>query len=119
MNSQKPVAHVPPTDAEPHAVPPQSAGAAPVSRRDFLAATAATGIALGAGTSVSALAQTSAGSTPATAGAAQGAVSGALPNGESFEMYDGTAAGAVLAQLRAAGVRLIFNTNTSGFGPFW
>ena len=90
-----------------------------MSRRDFLAATAATGIALGAGTSVSALAQDSAGSTPATAGAPQGAVSSALPNGESFEMYDGTAAGAVLAQLRAAGVRMIFHTNTSGFGPFW
>ena len=87
MNSQKPVAQVPPTDAEPHTVPPQSTGAAPVSRRDFLAATAATGIALGAGTSVSALAQGSDGSTPATAGAPQGAVSSALPTGESFDSF--------------------------------
>ena len=118
-SSQKPVPHVPSTDTEPHTVPPQSTGAGTVSRRDFLAATAATGIALGAGQSVSALAQDGAGPRPATAGAAQGAVSSALPNGESFEMYDGTAAGAVLAQLRAAGVRMIFHTNTSGFGPFW
>ncbi len=118
-SSQKPVPHVPPTDSEPHAVQPPSTAAGPVSRRDFLTATAATGIALGAGTSVSSLAQESAGSTPATAGAPQAAVSSALPNGESFEMYDGTAAGAVLAQLRAAGVRMIFHTNTSGFGPFW
>ena len=49
-SSQKPVPHVPPTDAEPRAVQPPSTAAAPVSRRDFLAATAATGIALGAGT---------------------------------------------------------------------
>ena len=35
------------------------------------------------------------------------------------EMYTGTSAGAVLAQLRAAGVRTLFHTNTSGFVPFW
>ena len=34
-------------------------------------------------------------------------------------MFRGTAAGAVLAQLRAAGVRTLFHTNTSGFVPFW
>jgi thiamine pyrophosphate-dependent acetolactate synthase large subunit-like protein len=42
-----------------------------------------------------------------------------LPTTDTFEMYEGTAAGAVLAQLRAAGVRMIFHTNTSGFVPFW
>jgi len=35
------------------------------------------------------------------------------------EIYKGTAAGAVVAQLRAAGVRTLFHTNTSGFVPFW
>jgi benzoylformate decarboxylase len=92
------------------------------SRRDFLtatAATAATGIALGTGASVSALAQQP-GSAPAAGAAAQSGVSAVpLPTGETFEMYDGTAAGAVLAQLRAAGVRMLFHTNTSGFGPLW
>jgi thiamine pyrophosphate-dependent acetolactate synthase large subunit-like protein len=89
---------------------------APVSRRDFLAATAATGVALGAGPSVSALAQ----DAPASgAAAAQGAAVAPLPTAQTFDMYEGTAAGAVLAQLRAAGVRMIFHTNTSGFGPFW
>ena len=53
------------------------------------------------------------------AGAPQGVVSSPLPSGDAFEMYDGTAAGAVLAQLRAAGVRMLFHTNTSGFGPLW
>ena len=33
------------------------------------------------------------------------------------EIYRGTASGAVLAQLKAAGVRTLFHTNTSGFGP--
>jgi hypothetical protein len=41
-----------------------------------------------------------------------------LTKGEP-EIYRGTAAGAVLAQLRAAGVRTLFHTNTSGFVPFW
>ena len=31
----------------------------------------------------------------------------------------GTPSGAVLAQLRAAGIRTLFHTNTSGFMPFW
>jgi thiamine pyrophosphate-dependent acetolactate synthase large subunit-like protein len=34
-------------------------------------------------------------------------------------MYTGTPPGAVLAQLKAAGVRTLFHTNTSGFVPFW
>ena len=72
----------------------------PVSRRDFLAATAATGIALGAGTTVPALAQAPT-QAPSTT---------PLPTAETAqtsEMYEGSAAGAVLAQLRAAGVRML------------
>ena len=95
-----------------------SNGAATVSRRDFLAAVpAATGIALGAGPSVPALGQTT--TTPNEAAVPQGAATNPLPSGESFEMYEGTAAGAVLAQLRAAGVRMLFHTNTSGYLPLW
>jgi len=41
-----------------------------------------------------------------------------LPKGAP-EVYKGTAAGAVVAQLRAAGVRTLFHTNTSGFVPFF
>ena len=78
------------------------------SRRDFLTATAATGIALGMGQGTAAAAQDTAGPRPENA----------LPTGEP-EMYRGTAAGAVLAQLKAAGVRTLFHTNTSGFVPFW
>jgi thiamine pyrophosphate-dependent acetolactate synthase large subunit-like protein len=88
-----------------------------VSRRDFLTATAVSGIALGAGSSVSALAQAASGSDPAAA--PQGAAASAAPVTAPFEIYEGTAAGAVLAQLRAAGVRMLFHTNTSGFVPFW
>jgi len=77
------------------------------SRRDFLAATAATGIALGIGPGAAAASQEAAGREPNTA----------LP-GEPA-MYRGTAAGAVVAQLRAAGVRTLFHTNTSGFVPFF
>ena len=92
------------------------ASSSAVSRRDFLTATAVTGIALGAGPALHADAQERPASGTA---AAQGAASSPLPTTESFEMYEGTAAGAVLAQLRAAGVRMIFHTNTSGFMPFW
>jgi thiamine pyrophosphate-dependent acetolactate synthase large subunit-like protein len=78
-----------------------------MKRREFI--TAASGLALGAG-------QTAAGSPP------QGTITtkpeNALPKGEP-EIYRGTAAGAVLAQLKAAGVRTLFHTNTSGFVPFW
>ncbi len=49
---------------------PNSQAAGPVSRRDFLAATAVTGIALGSGPSVSALAQD--GPVPNPAAAQQG-----------------------------------------------
>src|SRR5437763_11600123 len=80
-----------------------------VSRREFIAATAASSVALGAGGAAVAVPR-------------QGNVAtkpeNALPKGEP-EIYRGTAAGAVLAQLRAAGVRTLFHTNTSGFVPFW
>jgi thiamine pyrophosphate-dependent acetolactate synthase large subunit-like protein len=86
----------------------QEGGTAGLSRRDFIAATAATGVALGIGQSVAAAPQGSAAPKPENS----------LPKGEP-EMYTGTPAGAVLAQLKAAGVRTLFHTNTSGFMPFW
>ena len=82
-----------------------------LSRRNFVAGAAATSIAMGMAQSVSA--------------AAQGAQATVAPKPENAlpkdapAMYRGTAAGAVLAQLRAAGVRTLFHTNTSGFVPFW
>src|SRR5262245_17052074 len=80
-----------------------------MKRREFFAATAATGIALGAGQAA----------VPASLqGTASLKPENALPKGE-VEIYRGTAAGAVLAQLKAAGVRTLFHTNTSGFVPFW
>jgi hypothetical protein len=79
-----------------------------VSRRDFLAATAATGLALGMVPGADAAPQQAADATPEDASPVRGSA-----------MYSGTAAGAVLAQLKAAGVRTLFHTNTSGFVPFW
>ncbi|HEY3162571.1 MAG TPA: thiamine pyrophosphate-dependent enzyme [Vicinamibacterales bacterium] len=78
------------------------------SRRDFLAATAASGVALGMGHGMSA--------APQDASASR--LDNTLPKAEP-QIYKGTAAGAVLAQLRAAGVKTLFHTNTSGFVPFW
>jgi len=78
------------------------------SRRDFLAAGAASGIALGMAPVIAAEPQDASASSPENS----------LPKGEPT-IYKGTAAGAVLAQLRAAGVRTLFHTNTSGFVPFW
>ena len=78
------------------------------SRRDFLAVTAASGVALGMGQGIAAAAQDTVAPIPENA----------LPKGAP-EIYKGTAAGAVLAQLRAAGVRTLFHTNTSGFVPFF
>jgi len=77
------------------------------SRRDFITAAAATGIAIGVG-------------QPAVASAAVVAPSpeNSLPDTKP-EMFTGTPSGAVLAQLKAAGVRTLFHTNTSGFVPFW
>src|SRR5438552_5193517 len=80
-----------------------------VSRREFIAATAASGVAIGAGQAAAAAPPQSTATTKPE---------NALPKGEP-EIYRGTAAGAVLAQLRAAGVRTLFHTNTSGFVPFW
>ena len=84
-----------------------------LSRRDFIAATAATGIALGVGQAVEA----------AQAAARPQAVAASRPENElpkgQPEMYTGTSAGAMLAQLRAAGVRTLFHTNVSGNVPFF
>lgn len=91
----------------------QSGSPGRVSRRDFIAAGAASGIALGAGPAASALAQGAPQGAPATR------PENALPESPPVEIYEGTAAGAVLQQLRAAGVRVLFHTNTSGFVPFW
>ena len=88
----------------------QQSGMPALSRRDFIAAAASTGLALGAGQAAAA--------TPASL---QGTVppkpENELPKDQP-EIYRGTAAGAVLAQLKAAGVRTLFHTNTSGFVPF-
>ena len=87
---------------------PQESGAGKLSRRAFIAATAATSVAMGVGQSTAAAApQVLASRTE-----------NALPAGKS-EMYTGTPSGAVLAQLKAAGIRTLFHTNTSGFVPFW
>src|SRR4030095_8489179 len=79
-----------------------------MKRREFI--TAASGIAMGAA------------AAPASPASPQGTVGtkpeNALPKDQP-EIYKGTAAGAVVAQLRAAGVKTLFHTNTSGFTPFW
>src|SRR5437868_4857684 len=85
-----------------------------VSRRDFLAATAASGIALGMGQGADVAAD-----ADATPQQTAGATPEATTPGRAPEIYRGTAAGAVVAQLKAAGVRTLFHTNTSGFVPFW
>jgi benzoylformate decarboxylase len=86
----------------------QKEGPGALSRRDFIAGAAATGLTLGV--------------APSVAAAPQGAVAprpeNALPKDPPI-MYTGSASGAVLEQLRAAGVKTLFHTNTSGFGPFW
>jgi thiamine pyrophosphate-dependent acetolactate synthase large subunit-like protein len=88
-------------------VTPQESGTNTLSRRSFIAATAATGIAVGVGQSAMASPQvlTSHPEYP-------------LPKAEP-ELFMGTAAGAMLAQLRAAGVRTLFHTNVSGNVPFY
>jgi thiamine pyrophosphate-dependent acetolactate synthase large subunit-like protein len=85
----------------------EESGSVGLSRRDFIAATAATGLALGVGESAAASPQVL---TPKP--------ENSLPTGKP-EMYTGTPSGAVLAQLRAAGIRTLFHTNTSGFVPLW
>ena len=79
-----------------------------VSRRDFLRVTTATGIASLAGPSVAAFVQ----ENPPLSGEK-------LPKSEPLQMYEGTAGGAVVEQLRAAGIRKVFHTNTTGFGSFF
>ena len=89
------------------AVSPQESGTNTLSRRDFIAATAATGIVVGVGQSAMASPQviTAHPEYP-------------LPKAEP-ELFMDTAAGAMLAQLRAAGVRTLFHTNVSGNVPFY
>src|SRR5919109_876559 len=81
-----------------------------MKRREFIAAAASTGIGLRGR-------QATAG-TPTPQSSAAIKPENTLPKDEP-EIYRGTAAGAVLAQLKAAGVRTLFHTNTSGFVPFW
>ncbi len=107
-STRKPASNLPPMEVDERPTEPNSNGSGTVSRRDFLAATAATGIALGVGQAAAAAPQETVALKPENA----------LPKGQP-EMYTGTAAGAVLAQLKAAGVRTLFHTNTSGFVPFF
>lgn len=80
------------------------------SRRDFIKATAAASIgSLAAETSASAFVQDS--RAPSA--------DSSLPKSEPVRTFEGTAAAAALEQLRAAGVKTIFHTNTSGFSPLW
>src|SRR5262245_14383676 len=82
------------------------------SRREFIRVSAVTGI---ASTGIASLAQ------PASAAAQASATNpqNAIPKIEPVRMYEGTAGGAVIEQLRTAGVKTIFHTNTSGFSPLW
>jgi thiamine pyrophosphate-dependent acetolactate synthase large subunit-like protein len=82
------------------------------SRREFIRVSAVTGI---ASTGIASLAQPSSAVAQAPATSPQNA----LPKIEPIRMYEGTAAGAVVEQLRTAGVKTIFHTNTSGFSPLW
>lgn len=92
------------------AAEPEQNSSSGLSRRDFIAATAATGIAMGVVGQPAAAAASPQVSTPKP--------ENALPNGQP-EMYTGTSAGAMLAQLRAAGIRTLFHTNVSGNVPFF
>ena len=116
-NKKKAASNLSPVRVDATPAEPSSPGSGTVSRRDFLAATAVTGIALGAGSAASAHAQE--GPVSGSAAVPQSETISSLPTSEPFEMYEGTAAGAVLEQLRAAGVRMLFHTNTSGYTPFW
>jgi len=78
-----------------------------ISRRDFIAAAGAKGIAMGVGQSAAASPQVLTPQPESTQASVKP------------EIYMGTPSGAVLAQLRAAGIRTLFHTNTSGFMPFW
>lgn len=89
------------------AASPQESTRDALSRREFIAASAATGLAMGVGHSAFASAQVTSRQPE-----------NSLPTGKP-EIYTGTPSGAVLAQLKAAGVHVLFHTNTSGFMPFW
>lgn len=89
---------------------PAEVGTDKLSRRDFISGTAAAGLVMGVGQAGAAA------TAPQQAAALK--PENSLPKDQP-EMYSGTAAGAVVAQLRAAGLRTLFHTNTSGFVPFW
>jgi thiamine pyrophosphate-dependent acetolactate synthase large subunit-like protein len=91
---------------EPSALSKNNAGR--FSRRHFMVAAAASGASMGAPSGNWLSAQQTPTTNPETS----------LPSGK-IEMYAGTPSGAVLAQLKAAGLRTLFHTNTSGFVPFW
>ena len=88
-------------------------GLNPVSRREFIRAGAAAGI---ASAGIASMTPPAAASVQENRGPSS---QNSLPTTESFYMYEGTAAGALLEQLRAAGIRMLFHTNTSGFVPLW
>jgi len=104
----------PPLKKNENAEKPQQSVPDAVSRRDFVRVTTATGIAALAGQSVAALAQ----EKPAPGVVKPVSDVQKLPKGEP-QMYEGTAAGAIVEQLRACGVRKIFHTNTSGLSTIW
>jgi thiamine pyrophosphate-dependent acetolactate synthase large subunit-like protein len=85
-------------------------GAGGISRRNFIAATAATGVTMGVGQAAMAAASPQAPSGPRP--------ENSLPKDPPV-MFKGSSSAAVLEQLRAAGVKTLFHTNTSGFGPLW
>ena len=66
-STRKPPSDLPPVDIDNTMTDPTLHGPGTVSRRDFLAATAATGIALGAGTAAAAVSQQAVGPKPENA----------------------------------------------------
>src|SRR5216684_900608 len=99
------------TKANQDAAASQHNGSDAVSRRDFIRVTAATGIVSTgiASLTESASAQEKPASTPENS----------LQKSEPLRMFEGTVAAAALEQLKAAGIRTIFHTNTSGYAPLW
>ncbi|MBI4463350.1 MAG: thiamine pyrophosphate-binding protein [Acidobacteria bacterium] len=87
----------------------------PVSRRDFIRVTTATGIASLAVPSVAAFAQ----ENPVLRGENPTSSGEKLPKSEPLKIYEGPAGGAVVEQLRAAGIRTVFHTNTTGVAPIF
>ncbi len=91
--------------------PQQTRDSDKLSRRDFISGAAAAGLALG-------VAQAAPAAAPPPQQAPRIKPENALTQ-EPQQMFRGTPSAAVLEQLRAAGVKILFHTNTSGFGPFW